>query len=81
MNSSQREKPGTQVASLKEIGKSVYAWIGANGDSNAGAVGTSNGLLAIDAQQTKSLGYAFRRAIEDASGTTDNSIGRHSFSP
>jgi cyclase len=69
MNSSQREKPGTQVASLKEIGKSVYAWIGANGDSNAGAVGTSNGLLAIDAQQTKSLGCAFRRAIEDASGT------------
>ena len=44
MNSSQREKPGTQVASLKEIGKSVYAWIGANGDSNAGAVGTSSDI-------------------------------------
>ncbi len=69
-----REKPGTQAASLKQIGQSVYAWIGANGISNAGAVGTLNGLLAIDAQQTKRLGYAFRRAIEDASGTTTTQL-------
>src|SRR4051812_31270428 len=54
--------------SLKKIGDGVYAWIGANGDSNAGAVVTQNGLLAIDAQQTKTLGHNFRSAIEAETG-------------
>lgn len=49
---------------LKEIGAGVYAWIGVNGDSNAGAVLLPDGLLAIDAQQTKPLGQSFRDAIE-----------------
>src|SRR6185369_4839081 len=49
---------------LKEIGAGVYAWIGVNGDSNAGAVTLPDGLLAIDAQQTKLLGQSFRDAIE-----------------
>jgi cyclase len=53
---------------LKKIGDGVYAWIGANGDSNAGAVVTPNGLLAIDAQQTKTLGRSFRSAIEAETG-------------
>jgi glyoxylase-like metal-dependent hydrolase (beta-lactamase superfamily II) len=46
----------------------VFAWIGAGGDSNAGAVITSGGLLAIDAQQTPQLGRAFRRSIEAETG-------------
>jgi len=54
--------------SLQKIGHGVYAWIGANGDSNAGAVLTSNGLLAIDAQQTPRLGGSFRAAIENETG-------------
>jgi glyoxylase-like metal-dependent hydrolase (beta-lactamase superfamily II) len=54
--------------SLIEIGSGIYAWIGANGDSNAGAVRTSDGLVAIDAQQTRDLGSRFRAAIEKISG-------------
>src|SRR3954465_10737683 len=53
---------------LHKIGNGIYAWIGANGDSNAGAVLTSNGLLAIDAQQTRALGSSFRNAIETETG-------------
>jgi cyclase len=53
---------------LKEIGAGVYAWIGVNGDSNAGAVMLPGGLLAVDAQQTKPLGQNFREAIEAQSG-------------
>jgi cyclase len=56
------------MASLVKIGNGVHAWIGANGDSNAGAVETLNGLVAIDAQQTRSLGQKFRTAIEQATG-------------
>jgi cyclase len=54
--------------SLQKIGNGIHAWIGANGDSNAGAVLTPNGLLAIDAQQTKALGSSFRSAIETETG-------------
>ena len=54
--------------SLQKIGNGIYAWIGANGDSNAGAALTPNGLLAIDAQQTRALGSSFRSAIETETG-------------
>jgi cyclase len=54
--------------SLQTIGSGVYAWIGVNGDSNAGAVLTPDGLIAIDAQQTKELGRNFRTAIEKEIG-------------
>jgi cyclase len=54
--------------SLQQIGNGIYAWIGANGDSNAGAVVTPSGLLAIDAQQTRALGSRFRSAVEKESG-------------
>ena len=54
--------------SLQKIGNGIYAWIGAHGDSNAGAVITPNGLLAIDAQQTRALGSSFRSAIETETG-------------
>jgi glyoxylase-like metal-dependent hydrolase (beta-lactamase superfamily II) len=56
------------LASLVKIANGAYAWIGANGDSNAGAVETKDGLLVIDAQQTKTLGRTFRTAIEKDSG-------------
>lgn len=36
---------------LLTVAEGVYAWIGAGGDSNAGAIDTPHGLLAIDAQQ------------------------------
>jgi len=51
---------------LKQITGGVYAWISANGDSNSGAVTTSEGLIAIDAQQSPAQGRAFRTAIEAA---------------
>jgi cyclase len=54
--------------SLQKIGNGVYAWIGVNGDSNAGAVLTSDGMLAIDAQQTRELGCSFRAVIEKETG-------------
>ena len=60
--------------SLTEIASGVYAWIGVNGDSNAGAVQTSDGLLAIDAQQTKELGRSFRAAIEKATGRSTTQL-------
>src|SRR5260370_6474122 len=50
------------------ISKDVYAWIGAGGDSNAGAVLTKDGLLAVDAQQTPQLGREFRHRIESETG-------------
>ena len=56
------------MPSLVKIGNGVHAWIGDNGDSNAGSVETLSGLVAIDAQQTKTLGQKFRRAIEEATG-------------
>lgn len=64
----QPERSSSQRASITQIAAGVYAWIGANGDSNAGAVVTADGLLAIDAQQTKALARTFRNAIEEASG-------------
>ncbi len=56
------------MASLLTIGSGVHAWIGDNGDSNAGAVETADGLIAIDAQQTASLARSFRNAVEKATG-------------
>ncbi len=53
-------------ASLHQLTENVYAWIGAGGDSNAGAVIRADGLMAIDAQQTAALGREFRARIEKA---------------
>jgi len=50
------------------VADGVYAWIGAGGDSNAGAIDTPHGLLAIDAQQHPRLARAFRAAIEAKTG-------------
>lgn len=52
--------------SLQQIGEGIYAFIGAGGDSNAGAVLTASGLVAIDAQQTVTLAKTFRSSAEAA---------------
>ncbi|MGA8323132.1 MAG: MBL fold metallo-hydrolase, partial [Xanthobacteraceae bacterium] len=57
-------------ATLKQLASGVYAWIGENGDSNAGAVITASGLVAIDAQQSAAQGRKFRLAVEKATGAT-----------
>jgi cyclase len=49
-------------------GEGVYAWIGAGGDSNAGAVVTPHGIIAIDAQQYPRLARQFRAAVEAKTG-------------
>jgi cyclase len=50
-------------AQLKPVGPGVHAWIGAGGDSNAGAIETPHGLLVIDAQQNRALGEKLRSAL------------------
>jgi glyoxylase-like metal-dependent hydrolase (beta-lactamase superfamily II) len=53
---------------LLTVANGVYAWIGAGGDSNAGAIDTPHGLIAIDAQQYPRLARQFRAAIETKTG-------------
>jgi len=60
---------GTQVEpQLLTVAEGVHAWIGAGGDSNAGAIETREGLLAIDAQQYPRLARQFRAAVEAKTG-------------
>jgi cyclase len=47
---------------LVTIADGVHAWIGAGGDSNAGAIETSDGLIIVDTQQYPRLARAFRDA-------------------
>jgi cyclase len=53
---------------LLTVAEGVHAWIGAGGDSNAGAVETPHGTIAIDAQQYPRLALKFRAAIEARTG-------------
>ena len=53
---------------LLTIAKGVYAWIGAGGDSNAGAIDTPHGIVVIDAQQYSRLARQFRATIEAKTG-------------
>ena len=48
---------------LRPIAAGVHAWIGAGGDSNAGAVETPHGVLVVDAQQSRALGEAISRCV------------------
>lgn len=52
--------------SLHQVADGVHAWIGVNGDSNAGAIETPDGLVVIDAQQNQRLGRSFRGALESS---------------
>src|SRR6185437_3163262 len=55
-------------AQLRKVAPGVHAWVGAGGDSNAGAIETSDGLIVIDAQQNRALGEKFRDALKAATG-------------
>jgi cyclase len=59
---------GVPQPSLQRIADGVHAWIGVNGDSNAGAIETPDGLIVIDAQQNERLGRSFRARLESALG-------------
>lgn len=50
-------------ARLVTVAPGVHAWIGAGGDSNAGAIETPDGVIVVDAQQYPQLGRMFRDAI------------------
>lgn len=50
-------------AHLVTVADGVHAWIGAGGDSNAGAIETPNGTIVIDTQQYPRLGRALRSAV------------------
>ena len=58
----------TNEPQLLSVAEGVYAWIGAGGDSNAGAIDTPTGMLAVDAQQYPRLARQFRTALDTASG-------------
>jgi glyoxylase-like metal-dependent hydrolase (beta-lactamase superfamily II) len=58
----------TPEPQLVTVADGVYAWIGAGGDSNAGAIETPNGLIAIDAQQYPRLARQFRAAAGTRTG-------------
>ena len=53
---------------LLTVAEGVHAWIGAGGNSNAGAIDTPHGIIAIDAQQYPRLARKFRSAIEARTG-------------
>jgi len=60
--------PNAPGAQLVAVADGVYAWIGYRGDSNAGAIVTPDGWLAIDAQQYPRLAREFREAATAAIG-------------
>jgi glyoxylase-like metal-dependent hydrolase (beta-lactamase superfamily II) len=58
----------TPEARLVTVADGVHAWIGAGGDSNAGAIETPEGLLIVDTQQYPRLGRALRAAVREKTG-------------
>jgi cyclase len=58
-------------AHLVTMADGVHAWIGARGDSNAGAIETPDGVIIIDTQQYPRLACAFRQAVR---GKTDKPL-------
>src|SRR5215470_6880556 len=58
----------TSEAHLVTIADGVHAWIGAGGDSNAGAIETPDGVIIIDTQQYPRLARAFRDAVHGKTG-------------
>jgi glyoxylase-like metal-dependent hydrolase (beta-lactamase superfamily II) len=59
---------------LLRVADGVHAWIGAAGDSNAGAIETPAGLLVIDAQQYPRLARKFREALQLTTGLPARSV-------
>lgn len=58
----------SDAAVLRELARGVYAFIGAGGDSNAGAIETPDGILVFDAQQHVRLARKFRSALDRSIG-------------
>ena len=54
----------TSEAHLVTVAPGVHAWIGAGGDSNAGAIETPSGAIVIDTQQYPRLARQLRAAVE-----------------
>ena len=55
-------------AHLVTVAEGVHAWIGAAGDSNAGAIETPDGLIVVDTQQYPRLARELRAAVLATSG-------------
>src|ERR1700721_4009548 len=53
----------TSEAQLVTVVDGVHAWIGAGGDSNAGAIETPEGVIVIDTQQYPRLARELRAAV------------------
>jgi glyoxylase-like metal-dependent hydrolase (beta-lactamase superfamily II) len=53
---------------LVTVAEGVHAWIGAGGDSNAGAIETPEGLIIVDTQQYPRLAGALRAAALEKTG-------------
>jgi glyoxylase-like metal-dependent hydrolase (beta-lactamase superfamily II) len=53
---------------LVTVAEGVHAWIGAGGDSNAGAIETPEGVIIIDTQQYPRLARALRAAVATTTG-------------
>ncbi len=50
-------------AHLITVAEGVHAWIGAGGDSNAGAIETPHGTIVVDTQQYPRLAHQLRAAV------------------
>jgi cyclase len=53
---------------LVTVADGVHAWIGASGDSNAGAIETPEGVIVIDTQQYPRLARQLRAAVLERTG-------------
>ena len=58
----------TSEAQLVTVVDGVHAWIGAGGDSNAGAIETPEGVIVIDTQQYPRLARQLRAAVLGKTG-------------
>jgi cyclase len=56
-------------ALLVTVADGVHAWIGARGDSNAGAIETPDGVIVVDTQQYPRLAHALRAAVHGKTGS------------
>jgi glyoxylase-like metal-dependent hydrolase (beta-lactamase superfamily II) len=64
----------TTEPQLLRVADGVYAWIGAGGDSNAGAIDTPDGMLVIDTQQYPLLARQFRDTLQRGTGKPVRSV-------
>src|SRR5215212_7806496 len=66
--------PNSSEPQLLRVADGVYAWIGAGGDSNAGAIDTPEGMLVVDTQQYPRLARQFRDALQGSTGKPVRSV-------